>query len=417
MMAGMDWEMRARELVGAGFVTIDSLYKALRVEARVTRDQVREWVRENPFPHRVPSAPDDPERIKSLRTEALVKQLQSDVKKYDKLLLSQDELFERFLEVSQRSVPVPRFEVGKRDRGKPARSVVLPIFDQQYGQLVRPADTPGNRGLFDTSVFDGRLERYVKAATSIIAQQATAYQIPELVIVLGGDHVEGDEIFRGQAWQLEYHPLAQAWDLAVKMEAALTEIVRFARGLGVERVACYAVPGNHGKVGGKQAGAKPADYSWDTLFARLLVDPEKGWITGLFDEVAIEPAGAVFFYCGGHEFQAIHGDEVKGWGGLPFYGLTRFDGRSMRLHNRLYRYLLMGHHHQPGEIPNGAGETIVSGDWVGANNLSRFIQAASRPQQRVIFVSEKWGVTGSERIWLTDAQEAYEPTAIYGEAA
>lgn len=63
------------------------------------------------------------------------------------------------------------------------------------------------------------------------------------------------------------------------------------------------------------------------------------------------------------------------------------------------------------------GETIVSGDWVGANNLSKFIAAASRPQQKVLFVSEKWGIDGTERIYFAQADEAYAPTAVHDLAA
>ena len=73
----------------------------------------------------------------------------------------------------------------------------------------------------------------------------------------------------------------------------------------------------------------------------------------------------------------------------------------------------MGHHHQPASIPNGSGETFVMGDWVGANNLSSQMTAASRPQQRVLFVSPKWGVTGSEPIYFQDAAEAYDPTPVH----
>ena len=75
----------------------------------------------------------------------------------------------------------------------------------------------------------------------------------------------------------------------------------------------------------------------------------------------------------------------------------------------------MGHHHQAGEIPQNTGaETIISGDWVGANNLSGIITAASRPQQKILYVAEKWGITSTERIYLTDDADAYEQSPIHG---
>ena len=197
------------------------------------------------------------------------------------------------------------------------------------------------------------------------------------------------------------------------METAIREVVQFAVSeLGIQHIGCYGVDDNHGKVGGKRGGARPATYSWNWLFLKILF--EQRLAKDRIDEFAIEPGGSLFFRCAGHEFQLIHGHQVRGWGGLPFYGLTKFDGRSIRLHNKIYRYLLMGHHHQPGVIPNGAGETIVSGDWVGANNLSGMITAASRPQQNVLFVAKKWGITGIERVYFQDADEAYGEPHVYG---
>lgn len=360
--------------------------------------------------------PLDPQRVRLTQLEAEVKQLRSDRNRLETAVASQEEIFERFRDVVQVPVRVPKFKTARQNARKPTRSVIAPIFDQQYGQQVRKTDTPGGRGAYDTSVFDQRLARWVEAVCGILRDQASAYRLDELIIPFGGDHVEGDEIFAGQAWQLQIDPPQQVWQLAEKMAAATVEVVRCAKEeLGVPWVAMYGVDDNHGKVGGKKGGARPATYSWNWLFLKTLFELR---LQGLpVNETAIEPGGALFFKCQGHEFQLIHGHQIRGWGGLPFYGLSKFDGRSIRLHNRIYRYLLMGHHHQPAEIPNGAGETIVSGDWVGANNLSGAMTAASRPQQRVIFVSRKWGVTGSEKVWFTDAEEAYAQAPIYGQAA
>jgi len=179
----------------------------------------------------------------------------------------------------------------------------------------------------------------------------------------------------------------------------------------VERIAIYGVDDNHGKVGGKKSGARPAKYSWNWLFQQILFENLAG---EPIDEMAAEPGGALFFYCQGHEFQLIHGHQIRGWGGIPFYGLQKFESKSIRLHNRQFQFLLMGHIHQPAEISNGAAETIVSGDWVGPNNLSGLIVAGSRPQQKVIFVSERWGIDATERIYFEEADVAFASTDIYG---
>jgi len=363
---------------------------------------------------KVPSvAIDDPVRLREQRDKAIIATLRRENNDYAKALSTQEELFKRVVEATRVPVAKPRFKVRKASGSKPERSVVIPVYDQQYGQLVRPDDTPGGKGHYNAKVYDARLARWLEGATGNIRHYAQTYAIEEAIFVLGGDHVEGDDIFAGQPWQLEFDPCRQVWSLTQKMAEAMEAFIRFLKEeIGVKHIAIYGVDDNHGKVGGKRKGATPSTYSWNWLFQMMLKDK----LSHLpIDEYVIDPAGAIFFYAAGLEFQAIHGHHIRGWGGIPYYGIQRYDAKSVRLHSRVFRYLLMGHIHQPAEITVGTGaEAIVSGDWVGANNLSGAIVASSRPQQKVLYVAEKWGVTETARIYLTDAEEAFDPTHIYG---
>lgn len=399
---------------GLGFKS-GSFIGAIRREYPALHPKLKEMFRPGgASPKRIQPV-DDPERLKAQQRADEIKALKKENREYAEALASQDALFQKIVEATRVSVDVPKFTTARQSKRKPPNSIITPVYDQQFGQFVRPDDTPGGRGLFSEKVFDERLARWVNAVCEIAAARAENYRIDEWIIPLGGDQVEGDEIFAGQPWQLEFGPPRQVWELSLKMDAAIREVVRFAKAeIGVPYIAIYGIPGNHGKVGGRKSGARPSDYSWDWLHHMILFDRLR---EQPIDQLAIEPAGSLFFYCAGHEFQAIHGDEIRGWGGIPFYGLTRFDGRSMRLHNRLYRYLLMGHHHQAATIPNGAGETLIQGDWVGANNLSGMMTAGSRPQQAIYFVSNKWGIDGAERVYFEEADNAYVPTPIHGKNA
>lgn len=357
----------------------------------------------------------DPARVRADQAAAQIKALKRENADYAKALASQEEFFDRIVEATRVPVERKKYKAPRRPKGLPTRSAVLPIYDQQFGQLVRASDTPGHRGGFSTDVYDERQARYVDGVIGHLRDYSRSHQLDELIFALGGDHVEGDEIFAGQPWQLELDPARQVWELATRMTDAVEQIVQVAKEeLGVKHIALYGCCGNHGRVGGRRGGARPATYSWDWLFLKLLADRLRG---EPIDEVAIEPEG-LFFYAAGLEFQAVHGEHIRGWGGLPYYGIARYDAKSVRLHNRVFRYLLLGHHHQPATITSGSGaEAIVSGDWVGANNLSGVITAASRPQQRILYVAEKWGITEDARIYLTSAEEAHAPSRIYGRAA
>lgn len=385
-----------------------------RVESRGLTEEVRKLTLVHPKGEGVELI-DDPRRVQADQLKAENKLLRKENAEYAKRLASEEEFFTRIVEATRVPTSVPKLRTPKQNPKLSPRSVICPVYDQQYGQFVQPSDTPAGLGRFSTAIFDQRLERWLEGTSGSIRDYAQSHRIEELILVLGGDHVEGDDIFAGQAWQLELDPPRQVWDLACKMDEAIRQLVRFAKEeIGVPKVGIYGVTGNHGKVGGKKAGARPSTYNWDWLFLMLLRDRLR---EEPIDQFQIEPGGSLLFGCADHIFLAVHGDEIRGWGGLPFYGLTRYDGRAMRLHRVLYDYLLMGHHHQPATIPNGSGEHIISGDWVGANNLSRFITAASRPQQRVLYVAQKYGIVEDSRIYFTNSTEAHESPPVHSVSA
>ncbi len=366
-------------------------------ELGVDERTVRRWMREGDSTTR---PVDDPLRLALSSRDAELREVKKEHRQLSEALAKRQEFITQMVEAARLPVKVPTYREATRPRTKlPERSIVAPIFDLQYGQFVRPEDVPFGKGGFTEAIFDARLAAYVEKVERFLLDRAAATNFTELHLVLGGDLTEGDQIFAGQAWQLQKHPIRQVLDLRVKLGRALRHLIRFAKEqLGVKTIAIYCVPGNHGKVGGKRAGATPADYSWDYLVGELLKDELREEPIDLF---ANEPAGALMFETQEHTFLTIHGDEIKGHAGIPFYGFTRFDGRAMRLAETVYDYTLSGHIHQPATIPNGSGgEFITSGDWVGGNNLSKWIVAASRPQQRILLVARKYGIATDERIYL-----------------
>lgn len=358
------------------------------------------------------------EKTKLASQAAELRQVRKENREMSEALGKREEWLRQVVEAARIPVERPEFIVAPANHNAlPERAVILPIFDIQYGQHVQAQDTPFSKGGFSDEVFQERLDAYVAKVTAFLRDKAASCQFTELHIPLGGDLVEGDQIYPGMAWQLEKDPIRQVLDLRTRLSEGLRQIIRFAReDLGVQAVAIYCVPGNHGKVGGKRAGATPSTYSWDYMAAELILDDLR---EEQVDLKVNEPSGAVLFTVLGHTFLTIHGDEIKGWGGLPFYGLAKADGQFIRLGEVIHDYLLMGHHHQPGNIPNGSGgANIVSGDWVGPNNLSRIIKAGSRPQQRALIVSAKHGLVEEAHIYLDgDRRERVKATVHNARAA
>jgi hypothetical protein len=70
-------------------------------------------------------------------------------------------------------------------------------------------------------------------------------------------------------------------------------------------------------------------------------------------------------------FNFSHGDDVKGNGGIPFYGMIRRQKGFSALHamsgQQRVRYFCMGHHHTLSSLSDLDGELVVNGAWVGTD--------------------------------------------------
>ena len=81
---------------------------------------------------------------------------------------------------------------------------------------------------------------------------AGGHSIEGLVFALGGDMVEGDEIFSGQEWQLELNPAEQVMGIRDHLAYAKDALMGVGASLGVKQASVLAVPGNHGTIGGRK---------------------------------------------------------------------------------------------------------------------------------------------------------------------
>jgi hypothetical protein len=323
---------------------------------------------------------------------------------------SQEDLVAGLAEQFANPRPAPRFtNVKRKANGKrPEREVVLQISDWQMGELVRPEDV-GGVNEYSWSVFEHRLERWARAVISSICNQQQAYHVRRGVVCMLGDMVEGHDVYNGQAWHLDKDAAMQALDGATAWAAALAAVIEATPEIAWH---VYCVPGNHGKPGGRKGGAVPATFSFDYLFYRLL---EKDLANYKVAEFAIEPAGRLLFWSAGHVFLAIHGNEVRAWGGFPAYGLDKADARLSKELDQAFAYLLCGHWHQAAMMPSGRGARIINGSAVGANQLTQAaVLGATLPTQNMLWISQEYGLAELGLIHLAPGE--YRQPQIHGSA-
>jgi hypothetical protein len=289
----------------------------------------------------------------------------------------------------------------------PTREVVMQLSDWQLGELVRPEESGGNA--YDSDVFQQRLDRWQDKVIKSVRNQSRAYAIERGSFAFSGDIVEGHDIYSGQPWSLDMDAARQVVEGGDWFAAAVESVVT---SLPDVEFSVYCVPGNHGKPGGRKAGNTPVTLNFDWMLYKWLQRELKHLP---LKEFAIEPGGRLLFYQAGHIFLMTHGDEVRGWGGFPYYGLDKAHGKLVVDLETVFKYWLLSHWHQSASLPAGRGARIVNGNAVGANHLSQAaVMGSTAPEQNLLFVSEDFGVGEHAHIFLAPAE--FTPPRIYGQA-
>lgn len=335
-------------------------------------------------------------------------------------LLSQEALINAVVDACALELEVPTFRLSEPSRDearKPLRDVVAQLSDWHIGQLVTSLES-GTSSEYNTRLFLAYLESWAQKTYLSMLNMSRSYYIRRLVFAFCGDLVEGHDVFSGQAYHLEIDAAVQVVFGADAFARVLLELMgRLREALPWLEFVVVAVPGNHGKPGGRKGGATPVTYNFDWLFYKWL---ERELADAPLRAFVIEPAGRLMFETAGQTFLMTHGNEVRGWGGFPYYGLDKADGRLMRELGEVYGYWLLAHWHQGAALPAGEGHRLVNGSAVGANQLTRAATLLSTsPMQNLHFISNDFGLGEYALIYLSDRRK--QPPRVHrfdeGEAA
>lgn len=275
--------------------------------------------------------------------------------------------------------------------GHPSPEIAfLCISDSQIGQLVRSQETWGLNA-YSLDVFRERLRRLVARTISILAMQRRAHPIDELCVLFLGDIVEGEGIYPGQANHLDADLAQQAIIAADDFAWALATLAQHA-----PQVRVYAVAGNHGRIGRKGDAAGNIDLLCYQIIQRLTAG------SGVDNVWYAEPdRSAICFQRPEGQIHVIaHGDNVRGYNSIPFYGIDRVARGTANLARTHIDAFWLGHHHAAVAIP-GPTDRIVNGSFVGTNAFSMHqLAAGDIPRQWLI----GWGAEG--RTWSYDIKLA-----------
>ena len=300
---------------------------------------------------------------------------------------------------------VPEPPPAERPTGKP-ELIWCSVSDVQLGTRV-DSEKMGGLNAHDWTVFLRKLGAWEETVVATIRERRAAVPIEGVIVALLGDIVEGHAIFKGQAYELDLDVYKQVVHGANDLAQALA---RLAATFPDVSFSLYGVGGNHGRVGGK--GEAPFRCNWDLVLYHIielrLAALKLANVTCHFPESWFQVVETW-----GWTHLLIHGDDIKGWGGLPFYGPQRAVAKYQQVLHRPVNYLHAGHHHSESSLSSSLGDAIINGNWIGANSFSKVIIEANTPVQLIHGITEENGIEWTRKAYLRTREDMRPRMAVY----
>jgi hypothetical protein len=306
---------------------------------------------------------------------------------------STDRIIDAIIDASPRIPPVtvPLLP----DPGGPhhEQTATLLFSDLHVGANTDIEET-GGLGEYNYPIFRERLASLRDGVRSITAHHRMSHPVKNLVVQSLGDNIENVTIFPAQR--------DAADDLTEQVLRAQNDIAEFYLGLldTFEHISVIAVSGNHGRIGRK--GEFKHHVNWDFIINKSLAARLEDATDRITFQIPKAPFAAVDIE--GWVFLLRHGDGIKSWNSIPYYGVARSTGRWIAIQESLgnrFDYMSMGHFHQMATLPYTGGEVLMNGSFVGSSQFSvEVMETLSRPVQLFGMVHPTHGLAARYPIHL-----------------
>lgn len=259
-------------------------------------------------------------------------------------------------------------------------SAVLMLSDLHIGQCITPSQV-NYTNEFNIEIANMRIERVVAATQAFIDERNRSRPVTELVIMLGGDIIEG-ELGHSTNTDLEVtEQVIAAEEILIWTIKTLSKLC--------PTTSVHAVSGNHDRL--PQFKRTPCDNrtirSWDYIIYNHLRQKLAGDVNdfqiadGYIHEFETES---------GHTCLLFHGDQgIKYQGGIG--GITP---SLLKYYHRLkqtndFDYMFLGHWHSPQLIEN---KIVVNGGLPGASTYGFNSGFAGGSSQVLTMLDEQYGL-------------------------
>lgn len=261
--------------------------------------------------------------------------------------------------------------------------------DDHVGEKVESKWVQGV-GEYNSELFIKRMKTYIHKIITFREQDKNSLGLNKLVVYMLGDHVTGELIYAGQAYQIDASLIDQ---FIMCLEIYTNMLLQLAKVF--PEIELFCVSGNHGRHGKKGEGHPRSNF--DYLLFRML---QKSLKEQKNIKIFASESPTMLLKNGNFNFAINHNEDVVRYMGIPYYGLDRKARRLDGLYRMIIDYKLGAHFHIPSNLGD---ETIINGTMVGGSNLSiNKMQMSCRPSQKIFYFDPEHGIHRESNLYLEE---------------
>lgn len=282
----------------------------------------------------------------------------------------------------------PHKDVVKK-KGMIEESAVLLLSDLHGDQEIIPHRVGGLED-YNFNAFCKRMERLVDVTIDHLINNMNNYSFKTLYIFSMGDNVSG-EIHDAKAHTHWKNSIKNAVGVGEVIGMAIYDLSKY-----FDKIVVCGVSGNHGRRSIKKDYRSPHD-NWDYMVLSQAYSKNSELVKAGKVEFVVPESYSMMINVEGHIFHISHGDDIKSFSGIPFYGLERKTRRLMAIGavtGETPRYFAVGHFHTNSSMQTTNGEIFMNGSFPACDEFSlEALGAYSEPYQLLFGVHPKYGVT------------------------
>ena len=332
---------------------------------------------------------EDPQKVYLIQqNKKLLKELDK-MRQVNRVII--DNCLAAMAKISFRASNIPKREKGGADE----QDLFALRSDAHVGAKVDKKWVAGIN-IYDADTYFKRAWMWAEMLVKFREQDKKSHNLNKLVLNFLGDQITGEKIYPGQTFQLDMYLTDQIFH---SIETEVNIVLYLAKHFPEIEVFC--VLGNHGRVG------RPGEYHYKSNFDYIFYKAFKMALKNQKNvKVFVSESPTMLVQHGNKNFVLNHGDSVKGWAGIPFYGIERQFRKLTGLHNITVDYELMAHFHNPSTLSN---QVFINGSLVGGDELSiNKMGLNTLPCQKIFYFHKGKGMINRESSIYLDVKRIPE---------